>query len=108
MTATVGAAVSEVARKVLEEKGPTNFTGYEHLVGVARIVAIADGPAALTVADEHLATALTHRVLAALRPQPGAGPTGASMEKGRVMLAAVQGEPHDVRVVQSGGSGIME
>ncbi|HST69944.1 MAG TPA: B12-binding domain-containing protein [Solirubrobacterales bacterium] len=49
---------------------------------------------ALTVADEHLATALTHRVLAALRPQPGAGPTGASMEKGCVMLAAVQGEQH--------------
>lgn len=49
---------------------------------------------ALTVADEHLATALTHRVLAALRPQPGAGPTSAPAEKGRVMLAAVEGEQH--------------
>jgi methanogenic corrinoid protein MtbC1 len=50
---------------------------------------------AITVADEHLATALTHRVLAALRPpafvdqafEPGS-------EKPRVMLAAVQGEQH--------------
>ncbi|HEX7277997.1 MAG TPA: cobalamin-dependent protein [Solirubrobacterales bacterium] len=51
---------------------------------------------ALTVADEHLATALTHRVLAALRPRLGAGAErplpGAARE--RVMLAAVQGERH--------------
>lgn len=51
----------------------------------------------LTVADEHLATALTHRVLASLRPQVGVevpadehdAPPG-----GRVMLAAVEGEQH--------------
>jgi methanogenic corrinoid protein MtbC1 len=51
---------------------------------------------ALTVADEHLATALTHRVLAALRPQLGAEPehAGPSMERGRVLLAAIQGEQH--------------
>jgi methanogenic corrinoid protein MtbC1 len=50
---------------------------------------------AITVADEHLATALTHRVLAALRPpafvdqafEPGSA-------KPRAMLAAVQGEQH--------------
>lgn len=47
---------------------------------------------AITVADEHLATALTHRVLATLRPghldagEGGPGP--------RVLLAAVQGEQH--------------
>jgi len=51
---------------------------------------------ALTVADEHLATALTHRVLAALRPpvrlevESGAP----SAPSGRVMLAAIEGEQH--------------
>ena len=51
---------------------------------------------ALTVADEHLATTLTHRVLAALRPPLGGdvGPAGPAAEKGRVMLATVQGEHH--------------
>jgi MerR family transcriptional regulator, light-induced transcriptional regulator len=52
---------------------------------------------AITVADEHLATALTHRVLAALRPPiraavPGEGP--AITPNRRAMLAAVQGEQH--------------
>lgn len=52
---------------------------------------------ALTVADEHLATSLTHRVLAALRPPVWVGrgsedDSGAS--KRRVMLAAVEGEQH--------------
>jgi MerR family transcriptional regulator, light-induced transcriptional regulator len=52
---------------------------------------------ALTVADEHLATALTHRVLAALRPPVWVGVGGqgdAATAKGRVMLAAVEGEQH--------------
>jgi MerR family transcriptional regulator, light-induced transcriptional regulator len=52
---------------------------------------------ALTIADEHLATALTHRVLAALRPPVwvGVGSEGDSgVSKGRVMLAAVEGEQH--------------
>jgi MerR family transcriptional regulator, light-induced transcriptional regulator len=52
---------------------------------------------ALTVADEHLATSLTHRVLAALRPpvwvEAGMKPEATST-KGRVMLAAVEGEQH--------------
>jgi methanogenic corrinoid protein MtbC1 len=51
----------------------------------------------LTVADEHLATALTHRVLAALRPPPRlveADPAGDSAGRRRVMLAAVEGEQH--------------
>lgn len=47
---------------------------------------------AITVADEHLATALTHRVLAALRP-PLQGEAGETA-RGRVMLAAVEGEQH--------------
>jgi MerR family transcriptional regulator, light-induced transcriptional regulator len=51
---------------------------------------------ALTVADEHLATAITHRVLAAMRPPLGAEAeqAGPSVERGRVMLAAVEGEQH--------------
>ena len=52
---------------------------------------------ALTVADEHLATSLTHRVLAALRPpvwvEAGMKPAG-TPRRGRVMLAAVEGEQH--------------
>jgi methanogenic corrinoid protein MtbC1 len=52
---------------------------------------------ALTVADEHLATALTHRVLAALRPPVWVG-VGSQHEPAlttrRVMLAAVEGEQH--------------
>jgi MerR family transcriptional regulator, light-induced transcriptional regulator len=51
---------------------------------------------ALTVADEHLATALTHRVLAALRPPPEADADreGGIAAKERVMLATVEGEQH--------------
>ncbi|HYH52519.1 MAG TPA: cobalamin-dependent protein [Solirubrobacterales bacterium] len=53
---------------------------------------------ALTVADEHLATALTHRVLAALRAPVGGEASGSRREGGgsrpRLMLAAVEGEEH--------------
>lgn len=47
----------------------------------------------ITVADEHLATALTHRVLAALRPGVMTGGER-SAGRPRAMLAAVQGEHH--------------
>jgi methanogenic corrinoid protein MtbC1 len=53
---------------------------------------------ALTVADEHLATALTYRVLESLRPpmrgeaeDSGSGPPSG---QGLVMFAAVEGEQH--------------
>jgi methanogenic corrinoid protein MtbC1 len=46
---------------------------------------------AITVADEHLATALTNRILAALRPPPG---KAALPRRGRALLAAVEGEQH--------------
>jgi methanogenic corrinoid protein MtbC1 len=46
---------------------------------------------AITVADEHLATALTNRILAALRPPPG---DAAVPRRGRALLAAVEGEQH--------------
>jgi len=52
---------------------------------------------ALTVADEHLATSLTHRVLTALRPPVWVGvgsEDDSSVSKGRVILAAVEGEQH--------------
>ncbi|MFL5899323.1 MAG: B12-binding domain-containing protein [Solirubrobacterales bacterium] len=50
---------------------------------------------AITVADEHMATALTHRVLGALRPSAFTHPTReADSPKPRAMLAAVQGEQH--------------
>jgi MerR family transcriptional regulator, light-induced transcriptional regulator len=52
----------------------------------------------LTVADEHLATELSQRVLAALRPpledEAQAEETDAAGGRERVMLAAVQGEEH--------------
>lgn len=49
----------------------------------------------ITVADEHLATALTHRVLAALRPpQLFELRLDPCSTKPRAMLAAVQGEQH--------------
>jgi len=50
---------------------------------------------ALTVADEHMATALTNRVLSALRPpfRIEAG-EAATAPGGRVLLAAVEGEQH--------------
>jgi len=50
---------------------------------------------AITVADEHMATALTHRVLGALRPPAFVDQSfeGESKEP-RAVLAAVQGEQH--------------
>jgi methanogenic corrinoid protein MtbC1 len=49
---------------------------------------------AITAADEHLATALTHRVLAALHPLPSVVASGGGNGKPRAMLAAVEGEQH--------------
>jgi MerR family transcriptional regulator, light-induced transcriptional regulator len=49
---------------------------------------------AITVADEHMATALTHRVLAALRPPLRVEAGSASAGAGRALLAAVEGERH--------------
>lgn len=50
---------------------------------------------AITVADEHLATAVTHRVLAALRPPRFfEQPSRPDLEAPTALLAAVQGEQH--------------
>jgi alanyl-tRNA synthetase len=44
--------VAEVAGTVLRDQGTTDFVGYEHLDGAARILAIADGTASVPVAEE--------------------------------------------------------
>lgn len=49
---------------------------------------------ALPIADEHRATELTNRVLAALRPPPGAIVGAGDLPHGRALLAAVEGERH--------------
>jgi MerR family transcriptional regulator, light-induced transcriptional regulator len=50
---------------------------------------------AITVADEHMATALTHRVLGALRPPAFIDQSFEGVpKKPRAVLAAVQGEQH--------------
>jgi MerR family transcriptional regulator, light-induced transcriptional regulator len=49
---------------------------------------------ALTIADEHRATELTNRVLAALRPAPGAVVGMGDRPRRRALLATVEGERH--------------
>jgi MerR family transcriptional regulator, light-induced transcriptional regulator len=50
---------------------------------------------AITVADEHLATGLTHRVLAAIRPPELSDQAfDSSSDRPSALLAAVQGEQH--------------
>lgn len=48
---------------------------------------------AITVADEHLATALTHRVMASVY---GVSFGGAISRPGRILLAAAEGEQHEL------------
>jgi methanogenic corrinoid protein MtbC1 len=51
----------------------------------------------ITIADEHLATAITHRVLAALRPSELLEQAPElHADKPRAMLAAVEGEQHSL------------
>ncbi|HEX6455105.1 MAG TPA: B12-binding domain-containing protein [Solirubrobacterales bacterium] len=54
---------------------------------------------AITIADEHLATALTHRVLAALRPDPRERGDG---QRPRAMLSTVEGEQHALGLRMAG------
>jgi methanogenic corrinoid protein MtbC1 len=49
---------------------------------------------AITTADEHLATAVTHRVLGALRPPAAFEHSGVAAESPCALMAAVQGEQH--------------
>jgi MerR family transcriptional regulator, light-induced transcriptional regulator len=59
---------------------------------------------AITIADEHLATAITHRVLAALRPpiQVEFPHASESAKKPRAVLAAVEGEQHALGLRMAG------
>ncbi len=54
---------------------------------------------AITVADEHLATALTHRVMASVY---GSSISRAAAKPGRLLLAAVQGEHHALGLRMAG------
>ena len=45
-------AAAHSAQVVLEEHGPTEFDGYEHLTGTGRILAIADGSSGVATASE--------------------------------------------------------
>jgi methanogenic corrinoid protein MtbC1 len=49
---------------------------------------------AITIADEHLATALTHRVLGAIRPLELFEQEELGVPKPRALMAAVEGEQH--------------
>lgn len=91
MRAADGAAAERIALECLQ-----GGMGIEALYG--RVIAPAmwrigslweEG--AITVADEHLATALTHRVMASVY---GASFGRASSRPGRILLAAVEGERH--------------
>jgi alanyl-tRNA synthetase len=47
-----GAGVAPIATTVLRERGATDFLGYEHLQGTARIVAMAGGTTEVPLAEE--------------------------------------------------------
>ena len=50
--ATDGGSSAELASKLLQEHGPTEFDGYEHLFGAGRVLAISDGVEGLQAASE--------------------------------------------------------
>jgi MerR family transcriptional regulator, light-induced transcriptional regulator len=94
LRANDAAGAYRVASHALED-GMTIAALYRKVVTPA-MYAIGDlwEKGAITVADEHLATALTHRVLAALRP-PIQVEADAERPEGRTaMLATAQGEQH--------------
>lgn len=98
LRAADGAGAYRVALRALQS-GMTSPALYQRVIAPA-MHGIGDlwEKGAITVADEHAATALTHRVLASLRPpvrvevhgEQEAGEPG----KGRALLAAVEGEQH--------------
>jgi MerR family transcriptional regulator, light-induced transcriptional regulator len=96
LRAADAAGAFRVASSALEE-GMTVPQLYQRVIAPAmHEVGELWGRGALTVADEHLATALTHRVLAALRPpsRTEASRAGEMAARGRVLLATVDGEQH--------------
>lgn len=91
LRAADGAAAERLAFEALHE-GIGVATLYERVVAPAmwRIGSLWE-EGAITVADEHLATALTHRVMAGVF---GSNFGHASSRPGRILLAAVEGQHH--------------
>lgn len=98
LRAADGAGACRVALRAVES-GMTIPALYQRVIAPA-MHGIGDlwEKGAITVADEHAATALTHRVLASLRPPVRVevfGGRGAEEPgRGRALLAAVEGEQH--------------
>ncbi len=93
LRAADGAAADRVALECLSEGIGVEIL-YERVIAPAmwRIGSLwADG--AITVADEHLATALTHRVLASVY---GSSLGNAAVRPGRILLATVEGQRHSL------------
>lgn len=91
LRAADGAAAERLAFEALHE-GISVATLYERVIAPAmwRIGSLWE-EGAITVADEHLATALTHRVMAGVF---GSNFGHAASRPGRVLLAAVEGQHH--------------
>ena len=98
LRAADGPAAYRIAAEGLRE-GMTTPQLYQRVIAPAmHEIGVLWQRGAITVADEHLATALTNRVLAALRsPQGGEADldgAAARRTRGRALLAAVEGERH--------------
>jgi MerR family transcriptional regulator, light-induced transcriptional regulator len=92
LRAADAAGALRVASRALDE-GMTTTDLYQAVIAPAmhEIGALWE-KGAITVADEHLATSLTHQVLTTLRPPIQLRPDGPGA--GRALLAAVEGERH--------------
>lgn len=91
LRAADGAAAERLALECLQEGTPIE-TLYAAVIAPAmwRIGCLWE-EGAITVADEHLATAITHRVMASAY---GSGFARAGARAGRILLAAVEGQQH--------------
>ena len=93
LRAADGVAAERVALECLQAGTPIE-TLYEQVIGPAMVrIGCLWEEGALTVADEHLATAITHRVMASAY---GASFASLGPRAGRIMLAAVEGQRHSV------------
>lgn len=96
LRAVDAAGAFRVASRALEQ-GMTIPVLYHRVVAPAmHEIGVLWERGAITVADEHAATALTHRVLAGLRPpiQLDVAGSEAEREKRLALLATVEGEQH--------------
>jgi methanogenic corrinoid protein MtbC1 len=89
------AGAYRVASRALDDGMPLSALYQRVIAPAMHELGILWEKGAITVADEHLATGLTHRVLAALRPPELLDQVfHVSSDKPRALLAAVQGEQH--------------